>query len=457
MNPWLVKHSPCESMACKALPWVPRRTLVTSTKACHEAIETETGSTSANVLAGNSKEKEDFVSNAQDKRLQDDIAIVAQLKACAYQKDLYNGSRLHTDILNNGLLKTNIFIGNTLIHMYAKCGALVMAQKVFDELPVQNVISWNALMAGYVQHGDCEKAINCFERMRGEGLFYDTVTFSCILKACASIGALEKGKHIHSEIVTTGLLVHSTMLGNSLVDMYVKCGTLAKAQQVFDLLPAHDIVSWNALIAGYCQHNHGEEALNCFQRMKNVGLSPDAVTFSCIIRACSSTGAAEKGKEIHAEIITKGLLEKNIKLGSALVDMYARSGALAKAQQLLDELAVRDVVSWTVLIEGYCHHGHAEEALNCFELMKHEGISPDSVTFACIMKACGSIQEADGGRKVHAEIVRKGFVGDDIVLGNALVDMYAKCNALAKAQQLCDELCIRDVVSWSILISSTLR
>eukprot|EP00250_Pteridium_aquilinum_P016958 c23385_g2_i1 orf=87-488(+) len=118
---------------------------------------------------------------------------VALLRACAMQKDLNKGTRVHADILKWGLLQTSSYVANTLVSMYAKCGALAKAELVVDELPVRNVVCWSALIAGYAQHGRGEDALNCFNRMQGEGLFPNEVTFICILKACGSIGAADKG------------------------------------------------------------------------------------------------------------------------------------------------------------------------------------------------------------------------------------------------------------------------
>ncbi|KAI5055236.1 hypothetical protein GOP47_0030381 [Adiantum capillus-veneris] len=337
--------------------------------------------------------------------------------------------------------------------MYAKCGALGHAKRVFDELHLKDVVSWNALIAGYAQQGYAEKAIKSFHQMQQEGLFPDEVTFACALKACASLRAAKRGKEIHAWIITNELFLNNIVLGNALLDMYAKCGAIQKARQIFDEIPARDVVSWNALIAGHCQHEHNEEALKCFERMKGEGLSPDVMTFGCILKACGSLGETAKGEKIHAEICTKGFLGRSEVLGNALVDMYAKCGALNKAEQVLHKLPVRNVVSWNTLIAGYCLHGPVEEALACFERMKEEGLSPDEVTFGSVVKACSSVGSCERGMEIHAEIARKQYVGRATVPGNALVDMYAKCNELLKAREVFDELPFRDVVSWTALIA----
>lgn len=384
-----------------------------------------------------------------------DIALVAALKECANQKNLHRGSILHADILKEGLLESNVFIGSTLVNAYCKCGALAKAQQVFQELAAPNTVCWNALITGYAEHGHGEKALSCFGQMQEYGLSPSAVTCTSILKACSSIGLAEKGNALHDDIVKNDFFGEKLVVSTALMDMYGKCGNLTKAQQMFDELSAQDTVAWNALMAGYAQHGYWEAALNCFQQMKEEGLSPSAATFSCILTACGSIGAIEEGKCIHIELEKRGLLRKNIVLGNALVDMYAQSGALWQAQEVFDRLPVRDVISWTTIIRGYCQHGHGKKALNCFERMQQdERVSPNAVTLLCILQACGSTGAAEKGGEVHVDIVRTELLGKDSALGNALVDMYAKLGALAKAREVFDTLMVRDKVSWTALITA---
>ncbi|KAH7281553.1 hypothetical protein KP509_36G053200 [Ceratopteris richardii] len=384
---------------------------------------------------------------------ENDIRLVAEVRDCTMSKDLQKGSKLHADALKRGLLETNRFVGNTLVNMYAKCGDIAKAQELFDKLPIQDIVTWTALVIGYAECGNYMKSIMCFEQIQQEGLSPDAVIVASIVKVCGSLRAHARGKEFHAKIAASGLLRRNVMLGNVLVDMYVKWGELAEAQQVLDELPLRNVVSWTTLITGYCQHEHGEEALICFERMKYEGHSPNPMTLACILKACGVTGQTEKGEAIHVEILRKGLLEGDIVLGNAVVDMYAKYGDLVKAYEVFSNLRARDIFSWNALLAGYVHHGQAEEALNCFKKMKHGKCSPDAVTFVCALKACGAIGAIEKGFEVHAEILRKQLQGKGIVLGNALVDMYAKCGALIMARQVFDELPAKDIVTWTALIS----
>ncbi|KAH7307606.1 hypothetical protein KP509_22G068300 [Ceratopteris richardii] len=278
------------------------------------------------------------------------------------------------------------------------------------------------------------------------------MTFSCLIRACASMGAIEMGKCIHDKIVLMGLLPKNIILGNALLDMYLKCGQLVKAQQVFDQLPAHDVVSWTTLITGYCLHGLGKRALEFFKSMQDEGLSPNPVTMLCILRVCSTVGDLKGGISIHSEIIRKDHLKNFSMLGNALIDMYAKCGAPTKALEVFSGIQDRDKVTWTTLITAYCQQAYVEEALKCFECMQDEGLSPDAVMFACVLQACGTVSAIQRGESLHAEIIRRGLLASDIVLGTALVDFYAKCIALTKAHKIFEDLVGRTVVTWNTLI-----
>ena len=193
------------------------------------------------------------------------------------------------------------------------------------------------------------------------------------------------------------------------------------------------MVSWTVLIAGYVQHGCAQEALYKFENMQQEGFSPNAVTFACILKACGATGAIDKGKSMHDEIVQRNLLKHDPVLGNALVDMYGKCGSLVMAQKVFEELLVRDVVAWTSLISGYVQYGLSEMAIKCFDQMHYEGLSPNAVTYACILQACGGTGSLEKGKEIHVEMIKDGLLGGIGLLDNALVDMYAKCGALVKA------------------------
>ncbi|KAH7420891.1 hypothetical protein KP509_13G028100 [Ceratopteris richardii] len=383
----------------------------------------------------------------------DKVTFACILKICGSREAICKGEKIHAEIVGRGFVGHNVILQSALLDMYAKCGKLLKARQVFDELPARDLVAWNSLIAGYIQHGQDEEAFRCLSQMEFEGQIPDQVSLVCFLKSCGNIGAADRGKLIHSEIIRKGLLIGNITLGNALIDMYTKCGILTLAREVFNELSVRDVVSWNTLVSGYSRHGHGEAALKCYTQMLQAKVSPSIVTFASILKACGDVGAFEKGEEVHAEILRDGSLERGAVVGNALVNMYCKCGQLIKAQQLFNDLQSQDPVLWNVLISGFCDYGYPEEAIRCFEQMLDEGLSPREVTFICILKACSSMKSAELGREIHTEIARKGYLKKSATLGSSLVDMYAKCGVLEEAQEVFDELPFQDVVSWNALLT----
>lgn len=378
---------------------------------------------------------------------------VALLKACTMQKEVEMGQQVHADLSRERLLETNLFVGNALLDMYAKCSSLVEAQEVFDVLPVRDVVTWTSLIAGYIQHDRAPEALECYEQMQDAGISPNAFTYTCILKACGSLKYSILGREIHTVVEQEGLLKSSQIIGNALIDMYAKCGMLEKAQEVFCLLPVHDVISWNSLITGYAEYELSREALVSFEQMRSEGVPANAITYASVLKACAGIRDLKIGKEIHLEISRKGLLKKDMVLGSALVGMYMKCGLLEKAEAVFDKLPVRDAVAWTAMIAGYVQHDFGEKALACAKQMQVTGVVPDIITYALSLKACGNIGATNMGIGIHNEIADKGFLKRDALLGNAVIDMYTKCGMLAEAEEAFFSNPVHEVASWTALIT----
>ncbi|KAH7288566.1 hypothetical protein KP509_31G031800 [Ceratopteris richardii] len=336
--------------------------------------------------------------------------------------------------------------------MYAKCGQLGIAYQMLHINNCMDVFAWTDVITAFNQKQLSHDALTCYEQMQHRGIDPDGTAFACAMNACCNIRAVDKGEKIYSKIYQSGLLACDIVLGTSVVDMFVKCGALKKAQQVHEDLPQRNVVSWTSLMTGYAQRKYAVQTFKCFQQMLLEGLSPNAMTFVCILKVCGISESLSKGEDVHNMIVQQELLNKDIVLSTAIVDMYSKCGAFAKAYKVLRQLPVKNIPSWNALISGYVQQGLEKQALSSLELMQLEGLCPNEVTFLCILKACGNLGAVKQGEYVHDEIVRQGFLSNNILLGNALVHMYSKCGALEKAQQVLMELCVRDIASWNSLI-----
>jgi pentatricopeptide repeat protein len=195
--------------------------------------------------------------------------------------------------------------------------------------------------------------------MQMERVESDLVTMVSIVPACANLSALQLGKWIHSYIIGSGFDL-DVMVRTALIDMYAKCGSVDSAQQLFAKMSQRNVVSWNAMIAGYAQNGHANEALALFNEMQLQNLKPDSITMVSTLPACAFLSALQQGKRMHGYIIRSNF-ESDIVVCNSLIDMYAKCGTLEFARQLFDNMSERTMISWNTMIGGHGMHGHGED------------------------------------------------------------------------------------------------
>ncbi|XP_057818466.2 putative pentatricopeptide repeat-containing protein At3g23330 [Cryptomeria japonica] len=370
------------------------------------------------------------------------------LPACAKMGALKQGMDIHQSIIENGFL-SDFVVASALVDMYAKCGSVHKARELFDKFPQRDTVSWNIMIAGYAQNGFAEKALEIFKQMQLAGAKPNCTTFASVLPACTQMGSLEQGIGIHQCIIESGFL--SDVVVSALVDMYAKCGSIDKANELFEQMPQKDVVSWTAIIAGYAQNGLVEKALETFKKMHLAGVKSDSTNFVSILPACAKMGALNQGIDIHQRVVESGLLS-DVQVASALVDMYFKCGSIDKACELFEKMPQRDVCSWNVMIAGYALNSFVEKALETFKKMQMTGVKPNSTTFASILPSCAKMGALEEGMDIHQSIIDNGFLSD-VAVASALVDMYAKCGSIQKACEVFEKIPQRDGVLWTAMIA----
>jgi pentatricopeptide repeat protein len=325
----------------------------------------------------------------------DPVTFVGVLNACASVVTLEEGRHAHEQIIQSGC-ESNAFVASSLVNMYAKCGSLEDAQRVFNRMPVRDVVCCTAMIQGHVKCGQGQKALELYQQMQREGVEPDLHTFVAALNACASVAALEEGRDIEERIIQYGCECN-VFVASSLIDMYAKCGSMEDAWRVFNKRPSHDLVSFNAMILGLVQCAQGEKVLELFQEMQQEGVEPDAITFIGALNACASVAALDGGRHIEEQVIRYGL-KSNVFVGSSLVDMYAKSGSVDDAWRVFNKMPTHDVVPSNAMLGGFAMHAHGKEGLAHFEWMCEEGVDINDATFVCLLSTCN-----------HASLVYEGL------------------------------------------------
>eukprot|EP00249_Psilotum_nudum_P006610 c19926_g5_i1 orf=193-882(-) len=177
----------------------------------------------------------------------DKFTFVSILSACGSLEALLEGRCLHSLIICRGF-QLDIPLGNALINMYAKCGCVEDARRVFNTMPERNVVSWSTIISAYAQNGQGKEVLLLYQQIQLGGVIPDKFTFAGVLSACASQADLAQGKSMHTHIISTGF-EPDVVMGTAIVNMYSKCGSLGEAQRIFDGISERDEVLWSAVIA----------------------------------------------------------------------------------------------------------------------------------------------------------------------------------------------------------------
>ncbi|XP_068649173.1 pentatricopeptide repeat-containing protein At3g09040, mitochondrial [Aristolochia californica] len=383
--------------------------------------------------------------------LLDEFTYVTVFNVCAFSGQLEMGLQLHSLIIKSNM-ESSLYVSNALVDMYGKSGNVKDARRQFEQMLDQDLISWNAMIVGYVHNKEEEEAVIMFQRMRMEEIAPDEVSFASIVSACANILAIALGKQAHSLSIKSGF-ESNLYVGSALVDMYAKCGVMAHATKAFEQTCEKSVVSRNALISGFVQNKHREEALGVFRQIQAEGLKPSEFTFASILPMFIGPSGLGMGRQVHGYTLKCGLLCDDMHLGVSLIGAYLKSLNKDDAKKLFWELGYgNSTVSWTVLISGHAQNNCGEEAISLFWDMYSYGAWPDQATFASVLSACSSLARLRNGKEVHSIIIKTGFYSDEYT-GSALVDMYSKCGEMRDSLQVFSKLGKReDNISWNSMI-----
>ncbi|XP_057957996.1 pentatricopeptide repeat-containing protein At5g16860 [Malania oleifera] len=429
----------------------------------------------------------------------DAVSLVNVLPACASEGAWLRGKQIHGYAVRGGLFE-DVFVGNAVVDMYAKCEMMEEANKVFERMKVKDVVSWNAMVTGYSQVGRFEDAFELFERMQEEqielnvvtwsaviagyaqrglgykaldafrrmqlcGLEPNVVTFVSLLSGCASVGALVQGKEAHCYAIKWMLNLEGVdpgddlMVNNGLIDMYAKCKGAKIARLMFDSIASKNgnVVTWTVMIGGYAQHGEANDALQLFSEMLQQGNSirPNAFTISCALVACARLGALRFGRQIHAYVLRNRYESVMLFITNCLIDMYSKSGDVDAAQVVFDNMHWRNAVSWTSLMTGYGMHGCGEEALQIFDNMRRAGLVPDGVTFLVVLYACSHSGMVDQGIKYFQNMSKEFGVVAGVEHYACMVDLLGRAGRLNEAIELIKGMPMEpSPIVWVALLSA---
>ncbi|XP_038981069.1 pentatricopeptide repeat-containing protein At3g62890-like [Phoenix dactylifera] len=344
--------------------------------------------------------------------LPDEFTFTSVLKACAGLAAVPDGEMSHALVLKRGL-DANLFVRNSLVDMYFKFGCPAVARRLFDGMPVRDVVSWNTLISGYSSCGDITAAREVFDRMPERSM----VSWSAMIAG------------------------------------HARSGDVATARELFDQMPERNVVCWNAMIAGCAQNEKFLDSIELFRKMLQSGCAlPNDVTLVSVLSACAHLGALDLGMWIDG-FIKRRSMELSLFLGNALSDMYAKCGCIGEARRVFERMKERDVISWSIIICGSAMHGHAEEAISGFHEMLQRGIKPNDITFMGILSACTHAGLVDDGLKYFNRMSYEFGIDPKVEHYGCVVDLLSRAGRLDEAENLINSMQVPpNVIVWGALL-----
>ncbi|KAL8544436.1 hypothetical protein ACS0TY_004840 [Phlomoides rotata] len=372
-------------------------------------------------------------------------------KKCADQCKLKEGQTVHSHFLASRF-QHYAHIQIAVINMYAKCGDMEMARKVFDKMTERDSVSYSVLISGYSQSYAFEEALRLYVDLGKMGLQPNRCTFMSALKSAAGMQSDAMGSGIHGTCVKCGC-EKNVYVGSALVDMYTRCNRMIEAKVVFDELESKNNVSWNALIAAYARKGEEHSAVKLFLEMRRGSFEPTRSTYASLFAACSSTGALEQGRLVHADMIKFGV-QLSVFVGDALLDMYSKAGSIEDAKKVFSRLLKKDVVSWSSMLTTYAHHGLGQEAVEIFEEMCALGFKLDGIAFSCVLKACSHGGLLEKGL-YYLELMRDYKLEPESKHYTTIVDLLGRAGQLDRAERFIRAMKIKPTANvWRALLGA---
>uniref|UniRef100_A0A5B7ANH6 Pentatricopeptide repeat-containing protein n=1 Tax=Davidia involucrata TaxID=16924 RepID=A0A5B7ANH6_DAVIN len=349
------------------------------------------------------------------------------LHHCSKTKAFRYGLALHAAVVKTGL-QYDVVVCNHILNMYAKCGNINFARQIFDEMSERNLVSWSAMISGYDQAGKPLMAIDLFTQMR---LVPNEYIFASAISACASLLALPQGQQIHAQSLKFGYS-NISFVSNSLISMYMKCGQCIDALSAFTSMSEPNSVSYNALITGLVENQQPERGFELFKLMYQQGLIPDHFTFVGVLGISTTADDLQRGVQLHCQTV-KLNLDSTPFIGNVIMTMYSKFDLIEEAEKAFKLIEEKDVISWNTIIAACSHCADYAKGLSVFkEMTKENGARPDDFTYASALTACAGLASICHGRQIHAHLIRTRL-DEDVGVGNALVNMYAKCGCIGHA------------------------
>lgn len=349
-----------------------------------------------------------------------------------------------------------IYLKNREIDKLIKLGHLNSAVKLFDEMPLRDVVTYNLLISGCLRNGHPERAFVLYSQMVSRGIRESAPTFTSVLGTCSNMGFSKEGSQIHCRVVFLGFSFN-LFIGSSLIDYYMRMGLDIVALKLFDELPQRNIAVWNLMLLWFCELGQFEKLLGFFSKMQLEVVEPNGLTFCYLLRGFGNERLLDEGKQLHSWAFKIGLVESNIFVPNALVDFYSDCRGLTEAKKAFECIPLEDVISWNSIIAVYADVGFSSEALELFSRMQFWGKRPSIRSLMALLNLSSRTRNIQLGKQIQSCALKLGFGHGSSHLQSALINMYGKCLDIESSVAVYESISVRTLECCNSLMTSLLH
>lgn len=378
----------------------------------------------------------------------DSHSYARMLQHAIHNRDPNLGKTLHSHIFKRPV-SLDLFAQNILLNFYVSFHSFHDASQLFDEMPLTNTVSFVTLAQAFARSHQFHRALHLLLRLFREGYEVNQFVFTTLLKLLVSMDFAHTCSIVHAYVYKLGHEVDA-FVGTALIDAYAVCGNVDAARQVFHGISCKDMVSWTGMVACYAQNYCHEDSLLLFCKMMIMGYKPNNFTISAALKSCLGLEAFGFGKSVHGCAL-KTCYDRDLYVGTALLELYTKSGEIAEAQQFFEEMPKDDLIPWSLMIARYAQSDKSKEALELFCHMRQSSVVPNNFTFASVLQACASLVSLNLGKQIHSYVLKVGH-DSNVFVSNALMDVYAKCDEIENSMKLFMGSAEKNDVTWNTII-----
>ncbi|KAK8951395.1 Pentatricopeptide repeat-containing protein [Platanthera zijinensis] len=365
--------------------------------------------------------------------------LIALLQRCRLIPQLH---QIQSQAIVHGLLQSP-YVAPKAAAAYFESSNPESARHLFDQIPEPNTVFYNVMFKGYTEAALHKETLQIFSQMKRRDARPNLFTFPFVIQSCMLIPAPAVGDQVHCFAAKTGLR-SNVFVGTALINSFACRADAESAYKVFDEMPERNMVVWTAIIRAYIAINDVGTASHLFNQLEQ----HDAILCDTMISAFVEHGDMAAAVELFA-----GMPIRDAKSWNTILRGYANSPDIRACERFFKNMPVRNVFSWNELIGGYARHGSFSDAVNSFHRMLiSSDVKPNDATLVAVLSSCSKLGALNWGRWIHLYADNNGFKSN-IFVGNALVDMYAKCGCIRSAARVFASMGKKDVITWNTLIS----